>query len=543
MKEAKLRDLIAQDISKLKPGLTLLQKEKYIPNEHGTRSFIDLYAIDEKGRHVLIEIKRSNASAREAFHEVIKYVESIKQHLRIKDTEIHVIIASTEWEELLLPYSRFKIDFNYSIEGLEISLDDSDHFRVSNITPLQISQERFIAPWHHVHWYKDKEALLEGISSIEKVYRSRGIKDYIIQPLYVYDSTTPEERMENFKHEIATINGVDPSDIQDLPEFPVYKYIAYVALQILTKKECLDIISKYPSSLEEVSESLSDMGEEEALCFLHEYISSLSPLPKSDYYEIGYPAKFQKFYEAENCELNELIRHGSFKLNTVLNDDTIHFELLGKDGESENKFKRTVDMSSDSEVNILKKDIASVMNKNPIWRNQIQRNIDEIKLHYPKSTIEIYIFNPMTGIFTIYYALTKDMGNLYLPNYYMIVKNPEDTLFFFGALHALGKALNFNQVLDKYYESNLSRLLISLTWGGYEARDSDIIEDLGLQYRSFYKNMKTDEFFINKNEKWRPHDPCCPETLFNNYLKQHQTLVKKIVQEIEAHDKGSFFTF
>ena len=40
MKESALRDLIAQHIKKLKPGLTLLQKEQYIPNEHGTKSSI-----------------------------------------------------------------------------------------------------------------------------------------------------------------------------------------------------------------------------------------------------------------------------------------------------------------------------------------------------------------------------------------------------------------------------------------------------------------------------------------------------------------------
>ena len=65
MKESALRDLIAQKISQLKPGLTLLQKEQYIPGEHGTKSFIDLYARDEKGRHVLIELKRSNTAAQQ----------------------------------------------------------------------------------------------------------------------------------------------------------------------------------------------------------------------------------------------------------------------------------------------------------------------------------------------------------------------------------------------------------------------------------------------------------------------------------------------
>lgn len=50
MKESVLRDLIAKDICKLKKGLTLLQKEQYIPNKHGTKGFIDLYAKDEDGK-------------------------------------------------------------------------------------------------------------------------------------------------------------------------------------------------------------------------------------------------------------------------------------------------------------------------------------------------------------------------------------------------------------------------------------------------------------------------------------------------------------
>ena len=113
MKESALRDLIAQKISQLKPGLTLLQKEQYIPGKHGTKSFIDLYARDEKGRHVLIELKRSNIAARQALHEVSKYVEQVKQHFGAKDSEIFAIIASTEWGELLLPFSRFCEDAGF----------------------------------------------------------------------------------------------------------------------------------------------------------------------------------------------------------------------------------------------------------------------------------------------------------------------------------------------------------------------------------------------------------------------------------------------
>ena len=160
MKESSLRDLIAQKISQLKPGLTLLQKEQYIPGEHGTKSFIDLYARDEKGRHVLIELKRSNTAARQALHEVSKYVEQVKQHFGAKDSEIFAIIASTEWGELLLPFSRFCEDAGFSIEKIQIDVtEDHSDCQARPISPLATIRGRLIAPWHHIYWYTDKDAL------------------------------------------------------------------------------------------------------------------------------------------------------------------------------------------------------------------------------------------------------------------------------------------------------------------------------------------------------------------------------------------------
>jgi RecB family endonuclease NucS len=79
--EDEIRDLLANQLEVLEPGLCLIEKEKYIPNPLGTRGFIDLLARDASGHFVLIELKRSDASAREAIHEILKYVEGVKYHL------------------------------------------------------------------------------------------------------------------------------------------------------------------------------------------------------------------------------------------------------------------------------------------------------------------------------------------------------------------------------------------------------------------------------------------------------------------------------
>lgn len=550
MKESALRDLIAQQINKLKPGLTLLQKEQYIPSEYGTKSFIDLYAKDQKGCHVLVELKCSSTASRQAIHEVNKYVERVKQYFGAKDSEIHVIIASTEWSELLLPFSRFYADAGFSIEGIGIDVsEDGLDFQAQSISPLPIVQGRFIAPWHNVYWYADSIAFQQGIAAIEHAYLQKGIDNYVIVKFYLPDHSTPDERRAALHAQVAGMLNVAESVITDSAlniSVPVYEYIAYTAVQMLTEDKCLQIISCDEDKMEEVQELLPSMEENDALCYLHESVESVEPSPQCDYYEIGYPAKFSKFCELPNCTSLGIIRHGFFLRNTVLTDSIIYSELRGEDGSTGQKFKKTVDMQNSAHVKDLKENIATALETNPVWRNHILQIIGEIKSEFPDSKIDIYVFNPSTGIFTIYYAIAKEEGFLYLPNYYILVKNPDETRLYFGALEASGSAMTFPQLLQKYYGGDMAALLMAVTWGGKDERDSDIIEDLGAQYRSYRSDLSNGaatKFFTLRDSKWRPCGAISPNGLFNAYVEKNRALIDQIFFKIRPRDKGTLFDF
>lgn len=546
MKESALRDLIAKNIHNLKAGLKLLQKEQYIPNRHGTKSFIDLYAKDENGRHVLIELKRSAAASRQAIHEVTKYVEGVKRFFGAKDYEVHVIIASTDWSELLLPFSRFCFDSSFSVEGIKINLlDYNTDFEVESVIPLTITQGRFIAPWHHVYWYTDETALQRGIDSIEKAYQEKGISDYFIVKLYKPDDSTPEERLYAIRTAVASLLNVEKMKLSDglSSSTPTHEYIAYTALQMVPKDKCLEIISHDLNIFSEVQELLPDMEEDEALCYLNENIELVQPSPHCDYYEIGYPAKFSKLIET--CEPCGIIRHGIFQLNALLCDDILYAELEGEDGSTGQKFKRALDMTNSAHIKNLKEDVEKALRNNPVWSGHILREIDEIKRGFPESQINISVFNPCTGIFTIYYAMTKEQGFLYLPSYTITVRNPEEVRIYYGALEAIESAMDFQQILEKYYEGDLLALLATIICGGRDERDSDIIEDLGAQYRSYRIDICEGQIvdsFTFREDKWRMHPPCSFLELFQSYVEQHQSLVKEILLRISDHDQGAFFT-
>lgn len=434
MNENDLRELIAKNISKLKPGLTLLQREQYIPNNHGTKSFIDLYAKDENGRHILIELKRSNSAARQAIHEINKYIESVKHHFGVNDTEIHTIIASTEWRELFLPFSRFYSDAGLSVEGIKININsDETDFNAEPVTPLKIKPGRFIAPWHNMYWYADKNALQLGISEIENVYCKKDIEDYIIVTFHLTRLLTEEERTAILKAQLTRLGITDP-DLSSLPSIPQHGYIAYTALQILSKDACMHIISRDPDKFNEAAELLPDMTEEDALCYLHKSIEALHPMPECDYYESGTPAKFSSLLNSKDYEICDMIRHGIFKRNDLLSDKTLYDELEGKDGSTEQKFKRIADVKNPAHIRALKEDIFSVLKNNPAWRSQILRIIDDISSEFPGAEINIYVFNPSSGVFTIYNFITKGFDVLYLPMYYILVKTPDVSCRYYGAL-------------------------------------------------------------------------------------------------------------
>lgn len=148
--------------------------------------------------------------------EVNKYVERVKQYFGANDSEIHVIIASAEWAELLLPFSRFYADAGFSIEGIQIDVsEDNLGFQVQSVSPLPIVQGRFIAPWHNVYWYADSTTFQHGIAAIEHAYQQKGIDDYVIVKFYLPDHYTLDERRAALQMQVANMRNVAESMFAD----------------------------------------------------------------------------------------------------------------------------------------------------------------------------------------------------------------------------------------------------------------------------------------------------------------------------------------
>lgn len=539
MLEAELRDLICSDISILGSGLVLISKEKYIPNELGTRSFIDIYAKDQDGHHVLIEIKRSNEASREAINEIIKYVEGIKRHFGARDNEIKVIIASTEWKELLVPYSRFLSESTISINALKISVDKKT-ITTTPIQPLNFEKGRFIAPWYDIHWYKNSVNLNRGLKSLKKKLLKKKIHDYVITILkskVPITSPSKERRIRVLKSIFSSGNEVEAT---------YFNYILITAIQVKTHQEYKEIIIKSGKTEDEIEEVFSicdddDYDDEDKLCILHEYAMEDTEIEHDDF-EIGYPAKLQKYLNDDRLVIHEVIREGVFKRNLLLEDSIIISELCGDKGNAKQGLKTSALLNNTAHMSVLRDDVTRVLQTNVVWLNQILRILKEVEHEFHDASIEVNVFYPSTGVFCIYYMLKNESTDS-LPNYYISVSDSYGHKIrnYFGCLQQNGMKNSFNKILSSYYDNNIHQLIHTITWGGRDERDIDILEDMGLTYRSFYfDTINKDVVYSLKDERWRVIST--NQISLKEYLVDNKELIGSMISEISFFDQGDIFS-
>ncbi|WP_415575154.1 endonuclease NucS domain-containing protein [Gluconobacter japonicus] len=548
-----MRDLLVTKISIIEKGLVALNTEEYIPASIGTRSFIDILAKDTRGRWVLIELKRSNAASRQAIHEIYKYVEAVKSHFGARDDEIRTIIVSTEWKELLVPFSRFVHDTSISVLGVKISVSESDkNITAETIQPLEVSSGRILSPWHEISLYTSKDRLTQGISSYDISCKTKGLNDYIMVELKAADGFYEDSVLATAAslHRIQGATGeVSKEYIAEISgSMDRLDYMIYFVPQLQTAEEYLEMIPINTEQYQEAKEFEDWMEGDELLCSLQGYALDASPRVDRDYFEIGYPAKFHNKLPDEGWTITKVHRRGAFARNTVLTDETILGEIAGDAGTSGQRLKRIISLSDKAEFAQLLKDVDEALPNNPVWAAMVRAQLEEARVDFPEGSAETSIFAPSTGLLTIFLVATQEEGTSYIPYYTIWIRNKEkDYRGYCGELLSADDIPQppkaFMDILKKYYNKNIDTLLLTMTWGGYETRDIDILEDLGLIYGSFRCDLQGEEpkFSRMKYGRWRSVDQIIPLEEFGKYLARNTRLLRIIINKISPRKRGGIW--
>ena len=149
---------------------------------------------------------------------------------------------------------------------------------------------------------------------------------------------------------------------------------------------------------------------------------------------------------------------------------------------------------------------------------------------------------------TIFFVTTQEAGISYVPNYTILICHEENVRrAYVGQLAAADDTTQppetFSNIIEKYYNEDLGIMLMNMTSGGYEVRDIDILEDIGLIYDSFRFDIKMGEhkFFKIRNSRWRSVDQIIPYTELCSFIERNDRLVRIVVNKIAPRIKGGIW--
>lgn len=121
-KENDIRDKLAERLELVESGLRHVANNYHVKSDSGADGYLDILARDSTGAFVVIELKKSTSTSRQALHEVGKYIDLLCRDKGLSSDQVRAMIVSTEWHELLVPFSYYVHQSDFDLQGYELLL-------------------------------------------------------------------------------------------------------------------------------------------------------------------------------------------------------------------------------------------------------------------------------------------------------------------------------------------------------------------------------------------------------------------------------------
>lgn len=418
--EARIRDYLCQHLELIDPGMKLIQKEYKIHSRNGAGGSIDILATDSYGHIVVIEIKRSNQAARAALHELTKYIALLKSSQGIQPEKIRVLLLSTEWHELAVPFSEYLKSAEVVAQGFLIEANEEGVVREAKpFTPLTLSAPLRIERAQTIYFFCDSNDRNRALSGIASAAEKSSIFDfYIISMDYGGDNTQvihPHAACFIFSAPVDYENPIS------LKEFIVTTGIDW-------------------DDLEDPSENF--------LCWHGTFLSI-----DYDSMEIGYPEKLSSMI-SDGWRSQVTYRGGRYSDNSeILTEEILLAQARQIEGGAGFYLYRTCSPRFKPGWDTFRKDLARVTLGCAAWNNGIAKILEEIESGRPDATVSLYIYNPTDIVLTIAKAFA-DQDYRYLPSFQLIESSPSRICTYLGFLAWSGTTPNFlgDEFLSRYFD-------------------------------------------------------------------------------------------
>ena len=298
--EALLRDQLAVNLGMLEKGLTLIETEHRLVNPIGAKGFVDILARDIFGNRVLIELKRSNAAARQTLHELYKYIALFRINYRLPAHQIRCFVTSTEWHELIVPFAEFAQTAEYQVEGFVLAVAQSGTIiSASRVNLPKLPEAQSLATQHLILLFNSVDKRNEAIPMVESTLNACGAESFVIV-LMKYEGNAP--------HIIPAALYIVPGRI---------------------RSEIIASLKERKRNEDELEEGREDDETPIEEHFFTAFMHGIPPM--HDDCKIGYPDKFLSIQQ-QGWAYEGIRRYGQWSSEAAATDDELYRLIGGEEG-------------------------------------------------------------------------------------------------------------------------------------------------------------------------------------------------------------------
>lgn len=510
--EANIRDHIAAHLDLIEPGLALLDSEFHLPNQQGASGFLDIFARDAAGKLVIIEIKRTDAAAREAIQELYKYVPLLREKFLVKNTDIRLILLSVEWHELATPYAEFAASAPFEVTAGVITLDvDGTPVEIEPMTQAALTSERKIGVRHFLWGFPDEATAAKAVAVIARRVQRFGLTDFVL--------------------------------IQSRATKPVLggRSFLYFAQRELRFEEYMALIetSFDEGQLEEFRESIADLTElEDRVAEASDAVWHLhggAPYCEigADTAEIAHPEKGGKWFEDGAQEDIVVHRFGRF-IDPWLEDQTIIDEIRGEGGESDFRLRYSAHTDSPPQMAALRQRIENIFFFNEEWLGAVTQLIRYAERKGGPVRIDLVAYSPEDILRAIAASAFGFPG--YVPTFRLDIEHDGAVERFIGLPEWDGSPPDFNKVMAEHFSGDSFAYFVACHFGENRSMNRDIMTDLGMRYAVFREGESGPERVRAQGTSIIPVKGAIRS--MNLMIHEHQEEVGKLVEIFMTTDQG-----
>jgi hypothetical protein len=459
--ENAIRDHLIKRLDIIEPGLTLVAREHYLKNTSGASGFLDIFARAANGQLVIIEIKRTNAAAREALQELFKYAALLRQNYLVRDVDYRLIVLAVEWHELLTPYSEFAKRAPYEISAGVIILGvDGLPILIKPVTPVPAAAQRRFSTRHFLWRFADEAAAIAAVPLIAAHMQRAGLEDFVLVRSRSNDPRISENGFIYFAQQ----------------ELRLAEYQIRIRAQL--SNEEYEEYEEQIADLVEEEDQIAESADQIWLTGNDDFFGRID----SDTSEISHSEK-AAYWFAEGAQKSIVIdRFGRFK-DGGISDEAIIAELIGRGGTSDYHLDLKARTDSAPQIEALLAAVENIFFFNHEWRGATRDLVAYAQRSGP-TTIRLVAFSNEDILRAIAGAAFGYPG--FMPTFrFDIERIGEVHERFIGLPEWDGAAPDFDSILKSHFGEDPFGYFLAHHLGENRDVNVDIMRDLGLRYAVF----------------------------------------------------------